>query len=96
MSQSNTGSLNNSVQKAAEFKQQLIEFRNDCVRTPSVPESFMKNRKRLQNKEKQLKLMNSSTRRMMTENRIAGNIKKRNNPGEENKFHDILVTHSAS
>lgn len=52
MSQSNTGSQNNSVQKATEFKQQLVEFRNDCVRTPSVPESFMKNRKRLQNKEK--------------------------------------------
>ena len=32
----------------------------------------------------------------MTENRIAGNIKKRNNPSEANKFHDILVTHSAS
>ena len=32
----------------------------------------------------------------MTENRIAGNIKKRNCPVEANKFHDILVTHSAS
>jgi hypothetical protein len=33
---------------------------------------------------------------MMTENRIARNIKKRNIPTEANKFHDILVTHSAS
>tara|TARA_B110000285_G_scaffold228252_1_gene290949 strand:+ start:2330 stop:2503 length:174 start_codon:yes stop_codon:yes gene_type:complete len=33
---------------------------------------------------------------MMTENRIARNIKKRNEPTEANKFHDILVTHSAS
>ena len=56
----------------------------------------MKNRKRLQAKEKQIKLMNSSTRRMMTENRIAQNIKKRNTPAEGNKFHDILVSHSAS
>ena len=52
LSQSNTGSQNNSVQKAAEFKQQLVEFKNDCVRIPSVPEAFMKNRKRLQNREK--------------------------------------------
>ena len=32
----------------------------------------------------------------MTENRIARNIKKRNTPSEGNKFHDILVSHSAS
>jgi hypothetical protein len=52
LSQSNTGSQNNSVQKAAEFKQQLVELKNECVRIPSVPESFMKNRKRLQSREK--------------------------------------------
>jgi len=73
---SNTGSAMNSDMKARKgrkeenMKNRIQELKVECVKAPSVPEAFMKNRKKIQAKEKRDHLMKNSTRRMMTEQRI--------------------------
>ena len=86
----------NSTIKMRNMKQQLHMLKNECVKIPSVPPAFMKNRKKIQNREKQIALINNSTRRMMTEQRIQRNIAQRNVPGDPSDFHDIFVSQSAS
>ena len=41
-------------------------------------------------------MLKNSTRRTMTEQRIQNNIRKCNDPGTQNKFHDIMVNQSYS
>ena len=99
---SNTGSAMNSDMKARKgrkeesMKNRIQDLKVECVKAPSVPIAFMKNRKRLLAKEKRDHLMKNSTRRMMTEQRIQRNIQKNNDPAAPGKFHDVFVSQAAS
>jgi len=87
--------MNSSV-RAKNLKQQLNDIKAQCAKTPSVPTKFVKCNKMVKAREKELFLMNNSTRRMMTEKRIQANIMKGNNPCELNNFNDILISQSVS
>mmetsp|Transcript_24011 Transcript_24011/g.36914 ORF Transcript_24011/g.36914 Transcript_24011/m.36914 type:complete len:110 (+) Transcript_24011:3065-3394(+) len=90
-------SLANSSAKAGghkQLKQQLFNIKAQCKK--AVPDSFVKMNKAIKDREKEIQMMNNSTRRTMTSKRISDNIQKCNRPCLPLQFNDILVSQSAS
>lgn len=94
LNNSNTPSQKATVQKV-DIGKQIQVFKQECVKIPSVPFTYIKHRQRLSDQERQGKKMSGNTRRQMTEERITQNILKFNRPAEVSAFHDIFVAHSA-